>query len=46
VEPIPGVGGNMLALSPDGARLALTLRGADGKVREGIAGGVVDFLGG
>jgi Tol biopolymer transport system component len=29
-----GVGaGNMLALSPDGSRLALTLRGADGKVR-------------
>ena len=26
-------GGNMLALSPDGSRLALTLRGADGKVR-------------
>jgi serine/threonine-protein kinase len=26
-------GGNMLALSPDGARLAITLRGADGKVR-------------
>ena len=26
-------GGNMVALSPDGARLALTLRGADGKVR-------------
>lgn len=26
-------GGNMLALSPDGARLALTLRSADGKVR-------------
>ncbi len=26
-------GGNMFALSPDGARLALTLRGADGKVR-------------
>jgi serine/threonine-protein kinase len=26
-------GGNMLALSPDSARLALTLRGADGKVR-------------
>jgi serine/threonine-protein kinase len=25
--------GNMLALSPDGARLAVTLRGADGKVR-------------
>jgi len=25
--------GNMLAVSPDGARLALTLRGADGKVR-------------
>ena len=28
-----GTGGSMLALSPDGARLALTLRGADGKVR-------------
>ncbi|MBI3471531.1 MAG: PD40 domain-containing protein, partial [Candidatus Solibacter usitatus] len=28
-----GIGGNMLAVSPDGARLALTLRGADGKVR-------------
>jgi Tol biopolymer transport system component len=27
------VGANMLALSPDGARLALTLRGADGKTR-------------
>jgi serine/threonine-protein kinase len=26
-------GGNMLALSPDGTRLAVTLRGADGKVR-------------
>ncbi|MFN0168647.1 MAG: protein kinase domain-containing protein, partial [Bryobacteraceae bacterium] len=26
-------GGNMIALSPDGERLALTLRGADGKVR-------------
>jgi Tol biopolymer transport system component/predicted Ser/Thr protein kinase len=26
-------GGNMLALSPDGARLAVTLRGADGRVR-------------
>ncbi len=26
-------GGNMIALSPDGARLALTLRDADGKVR-------------
>ena len=26
-------GGNMLAISPDGARLALTLRAADGKVR-------------
>jgi serine/threonine-protein kinase len=26
-------GGNMLALSPDGGRLAVTLRGADGKVR-------------
>ena len=33
VEPIGGIGGNMLALSPDGARLALTLRGADGRVR-------------
>jgi Tol biopolymer transport system component len=33
VEPILGVGENMFALSPDGARLALTLRGADGKVR-------------
>ena len=28
-----GARGNMLALSPDGTRLALTLRGADGKVR-------------
>jgi Tol biopolymer transport system component/predicted Ser/Thr protein kinase len=28
-----GAGGGMLALSPDGARLALTMRGADGKVR-------------
>jgi predicted Ser/Thr protein kinase len=28
-----GNAGNMLAVSPDGARLALTLRGADGKVR-------------
>jgi Tol biopolymer transport system component/predicted Ser/Thr protein kinase len=28
-----GGGGNRLALSPDGARLALTLRGADRKVR-------------
>jgi tRNA A-37 threonylcarbamoyl transferase component Bud32/WD40 repeat protein len=28
-----GFGGNLLALSRDGARLALTLRGADGKVR-------------
>jgi serine/threonine protein kinase/Tol biopolymer transport system component len=27
------VGGNMLALSPDGAHLAMTLRGPDGKVR-------------
>ena len=33
VDVINGIGGNMLALSPDGARLALTLRGADGKVR-------------
>ncbi|MSV35574.1 MAG: hypothetical protein EXQ47_08260 [Bryobacterales bacterium] len=30
---IGATGGNMLALSPDGARLALTLRGADGKMR-------------
>ena len=30
---VTSLGGNMLALSPDGARLALTLRGADGKVR-------------
>ena len=29
----PSGGGNMLAISPDGTRLALTLRGADGKVR-------------
>ncbi|MFN0101735.1 MAG: protein kinase domain-containing protein, partial [Bryobacteraceae bacterium] len=27
------IGANMLALSPDGARVVLTLRGADGKVR-------------
>ena len=33
VDVVNGIGGNMLALSPDGARLALTLRGADGKVR-------------
>ena len=33
VDPGNGIGGNMLALSPDGARLALTLRGADGKAR-------------
>ena len=33
VDPGNGAGGNMLALSPDGARLALTLRGADGKTR-------------
>jgi len=30
---VNGVGGNMLALSPDGTRLAVTLRGADGQVR-------------
>ncbi len=30
---INGIGGNMLALSPDGTRLALSLRGTDGKVR-------------
>ena len=28
-----GMSGNMMALSPDGTRLALTLRGADGKAR-------------
>ncbi|MBL8292621.1 MAG: serine/threonine-protein kinase [Bryobacterales bacterium] len=28
-----GFGGNLLALSPDGARLVLSLRGADGKTR-------------
>jgi Tol biopolymer transport system component len=28
-----GSAGNMLAVSPDGARLAITLRGADGKLR-------------
>jgi serine/threonine-protein kinase len=28
-----GSAGNMLAVSPDGARLAVTLRGADGKLR-------------
>jgi serine/threonine-protein kinase len=28
-----GVGGNLLAISPDGARLAFALRGADGKTR-------------
>ena len=33
VDAGTGFGGNMLALSPDGARLALTLRGADGKTR-------------
>ena len=32
-DVLNGNGGNMLALSPDGTRLALTLRGADGKVR-------------
>jgi Tol biopolymer transport system component len=31
--PLARVDGSVLALSPDGARLALTLRGADGKVR-------------
>ena len=32
--PIAGVsGGNLLALSPDGARLVVSLRGADGKTR-------------
>ena len=33
VEVFSGIGGNMLALSPDGARMALSLRGADGKAR-------------
>ncbi len=33
VNVIAGFGGNMLALSPDGSRLAITLRGADGQVR-------------
>ena len=33
VEAVTGAGGNVLALSPDGTRLAVTLRGADGKVR-------------
>src|SRR5262249_44709565 len=31
--PLARVGGSVLALSPDGTRLALTLRDADGKVR-------------
>jgi serine/threonine-protein kinase len=31
--PLASAGGGVLALSPDGTRLALTLRGADGKVR-------------
>ena len=33
VEVYNGIGGNMLAISPDGARMALSLRGADGKAR-------------
>ena len=33
VDVAAGVGGNMIALSPDGTRLALSLRGADGKTR-------------
>ncbi len=33
VDVAAGVGGNMIALSPDGSRLALALRGADGKTR-------------
>ncbi len=32
-EVFSGNGGNMLALSPDGARMALSLLGADGKAR-------------
>ena len=32
-EVFSGNGGNVLALSPDGARMALSLRGADGKAR-------------
>src|SRR5436853_873030 len=31
--PLARIAGGVLALTPDGARLALTLRGADGKVR-------------
>jgi Tol biopolymer transport system component/predicted Ser/Thr protein kinase len=31
--PLARISGNVLALSPDGTRLALILRGADGKVR-------------
>src|SRR4029077_15543750 len=31
--PLASIGGGVLALSPDGARLALILRGADGKGR-------------
>src|ERR1700693_4545701 len=31
--PLASIAGGVLALSPDGERLALTLRGADGKVR-------------
>src|SRR4029077_1893025 len=31
--PLASIGGGVLALSPDGARLALILRGADGKMR-------------
>jgi serine/threonine-protein kinase len=33
VQAGSAIGANILALSPDGARLALALRGADGKVR-------------
>jgi len=32
-DVVTGAGGNMLALSPDGGRMAFTLRGADGQVR-------------
>jgi len=33
VEVNRGIGGNMFALSPDGSRLVVSLRGADGKTR-------------
>jgi len=33
VDAGTGIGGNVLALSPDGSRLVISLRGADGKTR-------------